>query len=174
MTTQDFKDQVAWKLQILAPVPEPDLAAGRRRFLEAARQTDAGELPRAAKPHPADGMGRLVTRPQAALVAVAVLVLLTAVTMSVAAMMGEWTGPTRVPQLATPALSPTFTATPTRMVGVAVPAGAPVFMVGTGASSGTTTVKQLVAPRQRPTPDPQGEFIGKQQISILKWHSLNG
>ncbi len=182
MTTQDWENQVIQKLRLLAAVPEPDLSAGRRRFLEAAMQMAAvppNRAPhslRAAQLHGADWIARLLPRPRPAFAALAVVVLLAAITMSVAAMMVEWTSPATSPQLATPALSPTFTATPTRMVGAALPGDVPMYPVSAG-----TPLRQLIAPRQCPTPDPAGhpsdpgdEFADQQQISIAKWHSVNG
>lgn len=168
MTTEDTGTELdrslVQQIELLAPVPEPNLAAGRRRFVNAAQEMYA------SRAGSRGGRAFLPSRPRPLLVAFAALVLLAAVTMSVAAMMNEWMSPAAPRQIVTPALSPTFTATPTRLVDAALPS-----TPRAGASRSTVDhPKLMVAPRQVPTPQGTVERVRGRQLSILKWHLVHG
>ncbi len=132
---------VAERLAVLKPAPTFHLAEGRRKFLVEAQRVMAQRSPRRWE------WVRVARRP-ALLAVMATIILLTGVAFSVMMMSGLFDSPQipPAPILATPAMSPTFTATPTRMVGLpSNPGPLPALVVDT---------HSVHVPQPAPIPEP--------------------
>ena len=139
--------RVAQRLQILAPVPVPQLADGRRRFLnEAARRFEprAGFL---------SWFGRVAHRPALAFAMALVLIIFAASAMMVFSQSNP-----ALQITSTQTLAPTFTATPTKIS--LAPDGASIVE-----PQSATDSRHLHLPEPQPVPAPV--------ISTIKLTSFN-
>lgn len=131
---------VARQVKVLAPAPPFRLTEGRRKFLDEAERVMAKRAQRRW------GRGWLEPRP-AWLVSMAVIVLFTGAAFTLIMMSGMLDNHSpSVPIMATPVMSPTYTATPTRMVRMSpdnMPL--PTFEKSQG---------QLCVPEPKPVPEP--------------------
>ncbi len=139
--------RVAQHLQILAPAPTPQLADGRRRFLnEAARQLDqSGNI--------SNWFGRVAHRPALAFAMILVLLVFAASAM----MVFSQTNPA-LPMTWTQTAEPTLTATPTKT---------------SLSPDGTSAVDQYPSISSRDPHLPSPQPVPAPVISVIKPTSFN-
>ncbi len=131
---------LARQVTVLAPAPPFHLAEGRRKFLDEAERVSTQRARRR--------WGRDLLEPRPAwLVSMAVIVLFAGAAFTLIMMSGMLDNHSpAVPIMATPAMSPTFTATPTRMVRMS-PDNMPLPAI-------QKSQGQLCAPEPKPAPEP--------------------